>query len=132
VNVTGTANLLEAVVELKNKCTVVIITTDKVYENKEQPSVLYHEDDKLGGYDAYSASKACCELVVKSFRDSFFNLENYAAHQKPISTARAGNVIGGGDWSRDRIVPDIVTALHQRKTIDVRNPKAVRPWQHVL
>jgi CDP-glucose 4,6-dehydratase len=132
VNVTGTANLLEAVTSLEKKCTVVVITTDKVYENKEQKNILYKEDDVLGGYDPYSASKACAELVVSSFRNSFFDPKNYEAHKKAIASARAGNVIGGGDWSKDRIIPDIITALYQHKTIDVRNPNAVRPWQHVL
>ena len=131
VNAVGTANLLEALIQLPGKCTVVIITTDKVYENKEQ-NILYREEDRLGGYDPYSASKACTELVVSSFRNSFFNPANYQHHQKAIASARAGNVIGGGDWSEDRIVPDIVRSLQQDKTIAVRNPNAVRPWQHVL
>lgn len=132
VNVTGTANVLEAVINLKKKCTVVIITTDKVYENKENNSILYNEDDALGGYDPYSASKACAELVVGSFRNSFFNIKNYSTHQKAIASVRAGNVIGGGDWNKDRIIPDIIRSLQNNKPIKVRNPKAVRPWQHVL
>ena len=131
VNAIGTANVLEAVKDLQNPCNVIIITTDKVYENKET-GVLYKEDDPLGGYDPYSASKACAEIVVSSFRNSFFNTENYQQHKKSIATARAGNVIGGGDNNDDRIVPDIVRALSQNKMIDVRNPNAVRPWQHVL
>ena len=131
VNVTGTANLLEVVSKLPAKCTVVVITTDKVYENKEQ-HILYREEDALGGYDPYSASKACTELVVSSFRNSFFNTAKYKQHQKAIASARAGNVIGGGDWSNDRIVPDIVRSLQNKEGINVRNPSAVRPWQHVL
>ena len=131
VNVTGTAIVLEAVRALKKKCTVVVITTDKVYENKEQ-DVLYSEADMLGGYDPYSTSKACAELVVSSYRRSFFDPARIGAHGKSVATARAGNVIGGGDWSRDRILPDIVRALEKGETIDVRNPSAVRPWQHVL
>ena len=131
VNAIGTANLLEAVSKLINKCTVVVITTDKVYENKEQ-DILYKEDDVLGGYDPYSASKACTELVVSSFRNSFFNANKYNQHQKAITSARAGNVIGGGDWSSDRIIPDIVRSLQKQENIDVRNPNAIRPWQHVL
>lgn len=131
VNVAGTANLLEAVRDLPGKCTVVIITTDKVYENKEI-DVLYKESDSLGGYDPYSASKACTELVVSSFRNSFFNTAQFSSHNKAIASARAGNVIGGGDFSEDRIIPDIVRALKNQLTIDVRNPHAVRPWQHVL
>lgn len=131
VNVAGTANVLEAASRLSNKCTIVVITTDKVYKNKEQ-HILYTEEDILGGYDPYSASKACTELVVSSFRDSFFNPASYFTHHKAIASARAGNVIGGGDWSADRILPDIVRYLQAQKTIEVRNPAAVRPWQHVL
>jgi CDP-glucose 4,6-dehydratase len=131
VNVAGTANLLEAVCRLDKMCTVIVITTDKVYENKEQ-DLLYREEDTLGGYDPYSASKACAELVVSSFRSSFFNPVRADVHGKAIASVRAGNVIGGGDWSCDRIIPDIVRALEQQKEINVRNPSAVRPWQHVL
>lgn len=131
VNAVGTANVLEAVNKLPGKCTIIVITTDKVYENKE---INYHykEDDVLGGYDPYSASKAATEIVVSSFRNSFFNVAKYAVHQKAIASVRAGNVIGGGDWSKDRIIPDIVRSLMANETIPVRNPKAVRPWQHVL
>lgn len=132
VNVTGIANVLEAIINRKKKCTVVVITTDKVYENKEDNSILYNENDPLGGYDAYSASKACAEIVVSSFRNSFFNIKNYDTHQKAIASVRAGNVIGGGDWNKDRIIPDIIRSLKNRETIEVRNPNAVRPWQHVL
>lgn len=131
VNAVGTANVLEAVNMLPGKCSVIIITTDKVYENKEQ-DILYNEDDVLGGYDPYSASKACTEIVVNSFRNSFFNIEKIDKHKKGIVTVRAGNVIGGGDFSDDRIIPDIIKALRGQKTIEVRNPSAVRPWQHVL
>jgi CDP-glucose 4,6-dehydratase len=131
VNAVGTANLLEAVNKLPGKCTVIVITTDKVYENKE---IDYHykEEDVLGGYDPYSASKAATEIVVSSFRNSFFNIKNYSIHQKAIISARAGNVIGGGDRSADRIIPDIIRALENDQPVDVRNPAAVRPWQHVL
>jgi CDP-glucose 4,6-dehydratase len=131
VNVIGTANLLEAVKGLNKKCTIVVVTTDKVYENKEQ-DILYSETDVLGGYDPYSASKACTEIVVSSFRNSFFNINKIDEHKKAIASVRAGNVIGGGDWSTDRIIPDIVKSLQENKIIDVRNPNAVRPWQHVL
>lgn len=131
VNVTGTANVLETVHQLPSQCTVVVITTDKVYENKEQ-NLLYNENDSLGGYDPYSASKACAELVVSSFRNSFFNPAKYGQHKKAIASARAGNVIGGGDWSKDRIIPDIIRSLQKEESILVRNPHAVRPWQHVL
>ncbi|HEY4064281.1 MAG TPA: CDP-glucose 4,6-dehydratase [Puia sp.] len=131
INVTGTANLLEAVSRLENPCTVVVITTDKVYENKEK-DLLYRENDTLGGYDPYSASKAAAELVVSSFRNSFFHPAKWALHGKAIASARAGNVIGGGDWSRDRIIPDIVRSLMADRPVEVRNPAAIRPWQHVL
>lgn len=131
VNAVGTANVLEAVSQLPGKCSVIIITTDKVYENKEQ-DILYNESDVLGGYDPYSASKACTEIVVNSFRNSFFNIEKIDQHKKGIVSVRAGNVIGGGDFSEDRIIPDIIKALRSKRTIEVRNPSAVRPWQHVL
>jgi CDP-glucose 4,6-dehydratase len=131
INVTGTANVLETAREIKGKCTIVVITTDKVYENKEQ-DILYIENDSLGGYDPYSASKACTELVVSSFRTSFFHPGVYESHQKAVTSVRAGNVIGGGDWSEDRIIPDIIRSLKNEETITVRNPSAVRPWQHVL
>jgi CDP-glucose 4,6-dehydratase len=132
VNVTGTANVLEAVISLKKKCTVIVVTTDKVYENKEDSSILYKEEDALGGYDPYSASKACAELVISSFRNSFFNAKDHDRHQKAIASVRAGNVIGGGDWNQDRIIPDIIRALKNEQPVNVRNPNAVRPWQHVL
>ena len=131
VNATGTANLLEAVKGLKNKCSVIVVTTDKVYENKETGH-HYKETDVLGGYDPYSASKACTEIVVNSFRNSFFNPSKYNVHQKAIATARAGNVIGGGDWNKDRIIPDIIRSLLVNQPVAVRNQNAVRPWQHVL
>jgi CDP-glucose 4,6-dehydratase len=131
VNINGTAHLLEAMRDLQKPCSAVIITTDKVYENKES-GYAYKETDKLGGYDPYSASKAAAEIVVSSYRDSFFNANNFDKHRKAVATARAGNVIGGGDWAKDRIVPDIVRALQVSEPIIVRNPKAVRPWQHVL
>jgi len=131
INVAGTANLLQAITGLSKKCTIIVITTDKVYQNKEQ-DILYNENDILGGYDPYSASKACTELVVSSFRNSFFNLSSYDQHQKAIASARAGNVIGGGDRSVDRIIPDIVRSLQEQNAIEVRNPNAIRPWQYVL
>ncbi len=131
VNVIGTANLLEAIRFLNKKCSLVIVTTDKVYQNHET-EIAYKEDDPLGGFDAYSASKACTEMVVNAFRSSFFNLNQIQEHRKRIATVRAGNVIGGGDWSKDRIVPDIIRSLESRSTLKVRNLNAVRPWQHVL
>lgn len=131
VNVTGTANVLEALRFLKKACVAVMITTDKVYHNDETGRP-YKEDDRLGGYDPYSASKAAAEIVIDSYRKSFFNPAKYNDHQKSVSVARAGNVIGGGDWAMNRIVPDIVKALSSKKPVVVRNPNAVRPWQHVL
>jgi len=131
VNVMGTSHVLDAIKELDKPCVGVMITTDKVYENKEQ-NYAYRETDRLGGYDPYSASKACAELVISSYRNSFFNPINYAIHHKSIASARAGNVIGGGDWAQDRVIPDIVRALQKDETVILRNPRAVRPWQHVL
>ncbi len=131
VNVIGTANLLDAVRKLTTPCTVILITTDKVYENHEW-HYPYRESDRLGGYDPYSASKACAEIVISSYRNSFFNKRDFSKHQKSIASARAGNVIGGGDWAKDRIIPDIVRALNKNESIIVRNPNAIRPWQHVL
>ena len=131
VNAVGTANLLDAVRKLKKKCQVVLITTDKVYHNNEW-LYPYRETDRLGGYDPYSASKACAELVIDSYRNSFFNPNHYQQHQKAIAVGRAGNVIGGGDWAKDRLIPDVVLALSTNQTIKIRNPKSVRPWQHVL
>jgi len=116
---------------LEKKCNIVLITTDKVYHNNEL-DYSYKESDRLGGYDPYSASKACCELVIDSYKNSFFNTNLYDQHQKAIAVGRAGNVIGGGDWSKDRLIPDIIRALNANKELVIRNPKAVRPWQHVI
>ncbi len=131
VNTIGTANLLDAVRLLKKECVVIIVTTDKVYENSETGKP-FNENDKLGGHDPYSASKAAAEIVVDSFRLSFFHPSKYKLHKKSIASARAGNVIGGGDYAADRIVPDIYRALSNSKTISIRNPQSIRPWQHVL
>jgi len=131
VNAIGTAYVLDAVQKLKKPCHVILITTDKVYENLEW-HYPYRENDRLGGYDPYSASKAAAELVISSYRNSFFNTRAYQNHNKSIASARAGNVIGGGDWAKDRIIPDIVRALQNEETVELRNPHAVRPWQHVL
>jgi len=130
-NVNGTANILSSLSKLKNFCNVVIITTDKVYENKEW-IYPYREVDALGGYDPYSASKACAEIITSSMRSSFFNMKNFKSHQKAISTARAGNVIGGGDYSTDRIIPDIIRAFKKNTPVVLRNPESTRPWQYVL
>jgi CDP-glucose 4,6-dehydratase len=131
VNAVGTANLLDALNLLKKPCCCILITTDKVYHNNEW-EYPYREDDRLGGYDPYSASKACAEIVIDSYRNSFFNTKTYSAHQKAIAVARAGNVIGGGDWSADRLIPDVVRALSKNEKVEIRNPHSVRPWQHVL
>ncbi|MEO6287396.1 MAG: CDP-glucose 4,6-dehydratase [Dyadobacter sp.] len=131
VNAIGTAHLLDAARLLKKSCKVILITTDKVYENKEW-HYPYRENDRLGGYDPYSASKACAEMVISSYRNSFFNPSDHDKHQKAVASARAGNVIGGGDWAKDRIIPDIIRALSSGNPVSVRNPNAIRPWQHVL
>ncbi len=130
-NIIGTANLLDAVRFIKTKCTIVVITTDKVYENKEW-HYPYRENDRLGGYDPYSSSKAASELIIDSYRNSFFNPVNFKMHLKSIASARAGNVIGGGDWSEDRLIPDIIRSINSETNILIRNPNSVRPWQHVL
>jgi CDP-glucose 4,6-dehydratase len=131
-NVIGTLNLLEAARKCKSVKTIILITTDKVYENKEWERP-YTETDELGGYDMYSSSKACCEILIKSYRNSFFNIEDYKIkHNVLIASARAGNVIGGGDWSTDRLIPDIALATSKGEKVQIRNPKSVRPWQHVL
>lgn len=131
VNVIGTANVLDGVQLLQKKCSVVLITTDKVYHNNEW-IYPYRENDRLGGYDPYSASKACAELLIDSYRNSFFNIKDYDKHLKGIAVARAGNVIGGGDWSKDRLIPDIARSFENGEPVIIRNPNSIRPWQHVL
>lgn len=130
-NTLGTANILEAIRLTESVRTVVFITTDKVYENKEW-IWPYREDERMGGYDPYSASKGASELIISSYRNSFFNPKEYSKHGKSIASVRAGNVIGGGDWSENRIIPDCVKALEKDEHIDIRSPRSVRPWQHVL
>ncbi|OGC10914.1 CDP-glucose 4,6-dehydratase [candidate division WOR-1 bacterium RIFOXYC2_FULL_37_10] len=130
-NVMGTVNLLEAVRICKTVRAFINVTTDKCYENKER-AAGYCEDEPLGGYDPYSSSKACSEIVTAAYRNSFFNPKEYSAHGVGIATARAGNVVGGGDWAQDRLIPDFVRAILSNKKITIRNPKAIRPWQHVL
>ena len=131
-NVIGTAHLLDAVrlyaLIAGKPCAVVVVTTDKCYENQEQGRA-FREEDRLGGHDPYSASKAAAELVVESFRKSFFSRQDSPV---ALASARAGNVIGGGDWALDRIVPDAMRSLARGEAIPVRNPRAVRPFQHVL
>lgn len=126
-NVLGTANLLEACRKCNSVRAIVIITTDKVYENREW-ACGYREDERLGGHDPYSASKAAAELVVDSYRKSYFS----STETPLVATARAGNVIGGGDWSEDRLVPDLFRAISRGEALVIRSPKATRPWQHVL
>jgi len=126
-NVMGTAHLLDALRDADQQCAVVIVTTDKVYENREWLHA-YRETDRLGGHDPYSSSKAACELAVDSWRNSFF----CSGSPVRIATARAGNVIGGGDWAEDRIMPDLARAIAAGRPLVVRNPDSVRPWQHVL
>jgi CDP-glucose 4,6-dehydratase len=130
-NVMGTVHLLEAIRQVGGVRSVVIVTSDKCYENREWVWG-YRETDPLGGYDPYSSSKACAELVSAAYRDSFFNPANYAEHGVAIATARAGNVIAGGDWTANGLVADITRSLLQNQTIILRNPSAIRPWQHVL
>ncbi|MEM0142890.1 MAG: CDP-glucose 4,6-dehydratase [Candidatus Parvarchaeum sp.] len=132
INVMGTLNVLQACRTTDSVKSVLLITTDKCYENKEWV-YGYREVDALGGYDPYSSSKACAEILINSFRKSFFNLNDYGQkHTTLISSVRAGNVIGGGDWGNDRLIPDIIRAITNKEELIVRNPKAVRPWQHVL
>ncbi len=131
VNGQGTAHVLEALRFLEKKCVAIMITTDKVYENADDGR-LFREEDKLGGYDPYSASKAVSEIIISSFRNSYFNPGQYEKHHKSIASVRAGNVIGGGDFADNRIVPDIIRSLQNDLTITLRNPHAIRPWQHVL
>ncbi|MBC2593448.1 CDP-glucose 4,6-dehydratase [Ruficoccus amylovorans] len=127
VNVNGTLHVLEALRRLDGPCSAVFITTDKCYENREDGR-RYREEEAMGGYDPYSSSKGCAELAIASWRKSFFGPESPVA----VASARAGNVIGGGDWADNRIVPDAMRSLREGKPICVRNPRAVRPWQHVL
>ena len=129
INVMGTINLLEAVRNTQSVKVLVNVTTDKCYENKEW-LWGYREDEPLGGYDPYSSSKACSEIVTSAYRRSFFSEKNKTV--TAIASARAGNVIGGGDWAADRLIPDFIRAIHKNEKVLIRNPQAIRPWQHVL
>lgn len=131
VNVMGTVHLLEAVRACNSVRAVLNVTTDKCYENREWPWG-YRENEPLGGYDPYSSSKACSEMVTAAYRDSFFNPESHGRHGAALASARAGNVIGGGDWAADRLIPDCMDALLRGEVVLIRNPHATRPWQHVL
>lgn len=131
-NVMGTLHVCEAARKTDSVRAIVAITTDKVYENKEW-HWGYRENDRLGGYDPYSSSKACAEILLSSYRNSFWNVEDFGTrHHTLLASVRAGNVIGGGDWSEDRLIPDIVKAAHGGQTVVIRSPDAIRPWQHVL
>jgi len=130
-NVMGAIYLLEAVRQCVSTRAVVNVTTDKCYENREW-LWPYRENEAMGGYDPYSSSKGCAELVTAAYRNSFFNAKSHAQHQLALATTRAGNVIGGGDWAEDRLVPDILGAFSRGEPVMIRNPHAVRPWQHVL
>ena len=130
-NVMGTVHLLEAVRQTPGVKAVVNVTTDKCYENKEWVWG-YRENEPMGGFDPYSNSKGCSELVSAAYRTSFFNPAHYPQHGVALATARAGNVIGGGDWAKDRLIPDILAAFEACRQVPIRNPHAIRPWQHVL
>ncbi len=130
-NVMGTVNLLEAVRQTDSVRAVVNVTSDKCYENKEWPWG-YRENEPMGGYDPYSNSKGCAELVSAAYRSSFFNPLTHGDHGVTLATARAGNVIGGGDWAQDRLIPDILRAIEAGEAVRIRSPHAIRPWQHVL
>ena len=130
-NIMGTIHLLEAVRSVAGVRVVVNVTSDKCYENREW-LWGYRETDAMGGYDPYSCSKGCAELITASYRNSFFNPERYDQHRVGVASARAGNVIGGGDWAEDRLVPDMIRAFMKGDTVEIRRPDAIRPWQHVL
>ena len=128
----GTIHVMEAIRATESVKVGVMITTDKCYENKEQ-IWGYREDEPMGGYDPYSSSKGAAEIAINSWRRSFFNPADYGKkHHVALASVRAGNVIGGGDWALDRIIPDCIRAIEADKTIEIRSPKAIRPWQHVL
>jgi CDP-glucose 4,6-dehydratase len=131
VNIMGTVNVLEAARQVGGVKAVVNVTSDKCYENQEW-DWGYRESEAMGGYDPYSSSKGCSELVTAAYRNSFFHPKNYKQHGVGIATARAGNVIGGGDWASDRLIPDILKAWQSKQKFLIRYPNAIRPWQHVL
>ena len=130
-NVMGTAHVLEAARQSESTRVVVNVTTDKCYENREWVWG-YREDEAMGGFDPYSSSKGCAELVTAAYRSSYFNPERYAEHGVALASVRAGNVIGGGDWAADRLIPDILRAIESGQPVNIRSPQAIRPWQHVL
>ena len=130
-NIMGTVNVLEAVRQSECVRVVVCITSDKCYENKEWVWG-YRENDPMGGHDPYSSSKGCAELVISAYRNSFFSTDEYRHHKVAVASTRAGNVIGGGDWARDRLIPDMITAIMEDRPVAIRSPHAIRPWLHVL
>jgi CDP-glucose 4,6-dehydratase len=130
-NIMGTVHVLEAARENKNIKAILNVTSDKCYENREIDRG-YREDEPMGGFDPYSNSKGCAELVSSAYRYSFFNIEKYKEHGVAFATARAGNVIGGGDWAEDRLIPDFMRAIQAKQKVSIRSPHAIRPWQHVL
>ncbi len=130
-NVMGTLHILEGIRSIDSVRSAVMITTDKCYQNKEWVWG-YRETDALGGHDPYSSSKGAAELLISSYRNSYFPQDKYSEHKTAIASARAGNVIGGGDWAEDRLIPDIIKAFKNNETVIIRNPKSTRPWQHVL
>ena len=131
-NIMGTASLLEACRQCDSIKAIVVITSDKCYKNESTNQNGFVESDPLGGSDPYSASKACAEIVVESYQKSFFSLDTYDDHGVLLATARAGNVIGGGDWSKDRLIPDLVRSYEKNEAVQIRSPQSIRPWQHVL
>ena len=130
-NVMGSINVMEAFRQCESAKVAVMITTDKCYENREEHHA-YREDEPMGGFDPYSSSKGACEIAISSWRRSFMNSKDYSSHGKSIASVRAGNVIGGGDWAQDRIIPDCIRAIEKGEPILIRNRNAIRPWQHVL
>ena len=130
-NIIGTINIMQAIRSVDSVRVLINVTSDKCYENMNLERG-YNENDPMGGFDPYSSSKSCAELVTSSFRNSFFNPEEYEKHRTAIASVRAGNVIGGGDWAKNRIIPDIMKGILKKTTVKIRNPNAIRPWQFVL
>ncbi len=130
-NIMGTVHLLESVRQIDSVRAIVNVTSDKCYENREW-LWGYRENEPMGGYDPYSSSKGCAELVTSAYRNSYFNPKEFDRHGVALASVRAGNVIGGGDWAEDRLIPDIMRAITQGEPVHIRNPHAIRPWQHVL
>ena len=130
-NIMGTANILESVRQIGKPCVVINVTSDKCYQNTNKIEA-YTEEDPMGGYDPYSSSKGCSELITSAFRNSFFNISKSNQQKISVASVRAGNVIGGGDWSKDRLIPDVMKGFLKNEKIQIRNPDSIRPWQFVL